>query len=81
MYHELICTDCAVYISNDELPSDSTPYRDWVIKDGAEKVRQQLKHPSVGDEYGFSTQPCWACGSALHGNRHYLNYIDSIEST
>ena len=79
MYHELICTDCAIYMANGKFPEDADHKRDQQIHFGCKKAREQLKYSSVGEEYGFSTQPCWTCESPLHGDRHYLNYIDSID--
>ena len=79
MYHELICTDCAIYIANNDLPPDTDDDRDDEIRAGSEKIYRELKYPSVGDDYGFSQRSCWSCGDTHHGNRHYLNYIDSID--
>lgn len=66
----LICDDCVNYISNGELPPDSSIEDDLDIQHGAEFLAITYKFGSVGVERGFSVMHCDCCGSSLAGNRH-----------
>ena len=46
-----------------------------------EKNLAQLKYPSVGDDCGFSYDPCWTCERKLGGDRIELNYIGDDNET
>lgn len=66
----LICDNCALYISNGELPHDTSAEDDLDIEHGARYLDITYKFGSVGEERGFSVKPCECCGSTLAGNRH-----------
>ncbi|QYC52652.1 hypothetical protein [Salmonella phage SSBI34] len=66
----LICQDCAIYISNGELPANTSPEDDQDIIHGAEYLDISYKFGSVGSNLGFSINPCACCGSRLAGDRY-----------
>ena len=69
----LVCTDCAMFIANGELPeSDKDCQR---ILAGAESIPHNVwsletKEDSVTT---FSRRPCAHCGTTLAGERHWAS--------
>lgn len=55
-----ICTDCALTHANGEVPAD-TRVTPWALLPAADVA--------LGDERGFETTPCDACGTDLAGDR------------
>ena len=66
----VICEACAHYISNGELPAETTHEEDQDIIHGAEYLAISYKFGSVGEQLGFSIAPCECCGDRRHGERY-----------
>lgn len=66
----LICNDCVNYISNGELPAETSAEEDLDIEHGARYLEIKYKFGSVGVDRGYSLSSCDCCGTTLHGNRH-----------